>query len=101
MLIFWWLLGLTIAELAAAAIPAGAAPYMVKVFLLVGMALGKAALVAAYFMHLKFEKTTLSVIAVTPLIICVFLLFMLFPDRLDQTHIPVQVSAPPAAPAHH
>lgn len=101
MLIFWWLLGLTIAELAAAAIPVGAIPYMLKVFLLVGMALGKAALVAAYFMHLRFEKSTLSLIAVTPLIICVFLLFMLFPDRLDRTHLPAKVSAPAAAPEHH
>lgn len=102
MLIFWWLLGLTVAELAVAAIPNGSAfPYIVKVLLLVGMALGKAALVAAYFMHLRFEKTTLSVIAVTPLILCVFLLFMLFPDRLDRTHIPAKVSAPAAALEHH
>ena len=101
MLIFWWLLGLTVAELAAAAIPVGAFPYIGKVFLLVGMALGKAALVGAYFMHLRFEKATLSMIAVTPLVICVFLLFMLFPDRLDRTHLPPPASAPAAAPAHH
>lgn len=102
MLIFWWLLGLTVAELAVAAIPAGSAfPYAAKVALLVGMALGKAALVAAYFMHLRFEKGMLSMIAVTPLILCVFLLFMLFPDRLDRTHLPVTVTAPAAAPVHH
>jgi cytochrome c oxidase subunit 4 len=102
MAIFWWLLGLTIAELAAATIPSGPAyPYAAKVFLLVGMALGKAALVAAYFMHLRFERSTLSLIAVTPLILCVFLLFMLFPDRLDPTHLQTPVAAPAAAPGHH
>jgi cytochrome c oxidase subunit IV len=31
-------------------------------------------------MHLKFERLTLGVIAITPLILCVFLILMLFPD---------------------
>jgi len=44
------------------------------------MALGKAALVAMFFMHLRFERVTLGVIAFTPLVICVFLVFMLTPD---------------------
>src|SRR4029450_4285025 len=44
------------------------------------MALGKASLVAMFFMHLRFERLTLGVIAFTPLIICVFLVFMLTPD---------------------
>jgi hypothetical protein len=35
-----------------------------------------------YFMHLRFEKRTLGMIALTPLLICVFLLFMLMPDLL-------------------
>jgi cytochrome c oxidase subunit IV len=33
-----------------------------------------------FFMHLRFERLTLGVIAFTPLIICVFLVFMLTPD---------------------
>jgi cytochrome c oxidase subunit 4 len=83
MAIFWWLLGLTIAELIVAVIPIGPAyPQLAKALLLVGMALSKALLVAMYFMHLRFEKRTLGVIAATPLIICVFLLFMLLPDLL-------------------
>jgi len=83
MAIFWWLLGLTIAELIAASIPVGRAyPQMAKGILLVGMALSKAMLVAMYFMHLRFEKRTLGMIALTPLLICVFLLFMLMPDLL-------------------
>ena len=101
MLIFWWLLGLTVAELAVASIPHGIVPQVAKAFLLVGMALGKAALVAAYFMHLRFEKSTLSVIAVIPLVLCVFLLCMLFPDRFDRTHLPPKISPPAEAPAHH
>jgi len=74
---FWYLLVLTILEIAVA-IPSYAP--LVKGILLVGMALGKASLVAMYFMHLRFERLTLGVIAFTPLVICVFLVFMLTPD---------------------
>lgn len=75
--IFWWLGILTVLEIGAASlgIPTGA-----KGALLVSMALGKAALVALYFMHLRFETRTLSLIAITPLVLCVFLLLMLMPD---------------------
>ena len=75
--IFWWLLALTILEIAVIYMP------MARLFiiiLLVGFALAKAVLVAMYFMHLKFEKATLAMIAVTPLIICLFLILMLLPD---------------------
>ena len=77
MSIFWWLAVLTAAEIGVtfthlAPVPMGA--------LLIGMAVAKACLVALYFMHLKFEKTALSLIALTPMVICVFLAIMLFPD---------------------
>lgn len=81
MAIFWWLLALTIAELIAATAPLGPAyPRAAKLMILVGLALGKASLVALYFMHLRFEKRILGLIAITPLTLCVFLLFMLLPD---------------------
>jgi hypothetical protein len=35
-----------------------------------------------YFMHLKFERRTLMLVAVTPVILCVFLMFMLVPERV-------------------
>jgi cytochrome c oxidase subunit 4 len=75
--IFWWLLALTILEIAAIYMPFAR---LFIIILLVGFALAKAALVAMYFMHLKFEKATLAMIAVTPLIICLFLILMLLPD---------------------
>src|SRR6266702_3983592 len=90
MRIFWFLLVLTILEIAVA-IPNYAT--LVKVILLVGMALGKASLVAMYFMHLRFERVTLGVIAFTPLVICVFLVFMLTPDLgaiAHKTSVPAQ-----------
>ena len=74
---FWYLLVLTILEIAVALSPLAT---LSKGLLLVGMALSKAALVAMYFMHLRFERVTLGVIAFTPLVICTFLVFMLLPD---------------------
>ena len=47
---------------------------------LVILAAVKASLVAIYFMHLKFEKLVIWWIAVIPVILCVFLIFMLIPE---------------------
>ena len=75
--VFWWLLALTILEIAVIYVPMAR---LIIVILLIGLALSKAVLVAMYFMHLKFERVTLGVIALTPLILCVFLILMLLPD---------------------
>jgi len=83
MKIFYYLLALTILEILVA-LPEYS--LFVKAIILVGMALGKAALVALYFMHLRFERLTLGVIAFTPLVICVFLVFMLTPDLGSVVH---------------
>jgi len=55
-------------------------PKMIVATLLVFLAVWKAALVALHFMHLKIEKTTLTLIALTPFVLCVFLILMLLPD---------------------
>ena len=75
--VWLWLLVLTILEIAVALMPLTT---LAKGMLLVVMALIKAGLVALYFMHLRFERVTLGVIVLTPVIICVFLVFMLLPD---------------------
>jgi len=53
---------------------------VVLVGLLMILAVWKAALVAMHFMHLKFEKKTLSIVAIIPFVLCVFLILMLLPD---------------------
>ena len=55
-------------------------PRPLLVALLVSLAVWKAALVALHFMHLKIEKRTLTIVAVIPFILCVFLSLMLLPD---------------------
>ena len=75
--IFWILLVLTIVEVAIVYM---GLPRMLLAGLLVIFAVWKAALVAMHFMHLKFEKKTLAMIALVPFVLCVFLILMLLPD---------------------
>ena len=75
--VFWWLLALTVLEIAVIYMDVAR---LIIVILLVGMAVSKAALVGLYFMHLKSERLTLGLIALTPLLLCVFLILMLIPD---------------------
>ncbi len=77
MAIFWWLAVLTAAEVGVTFLKI---PKLAMGVLLVGMAFSKAVLVAMYFMHLKFEKRTLGLIALIPLAICILLTFALLPD---------------------
>lgn len=48
--------------------------------ILIGLSLIKAALIMAYFMHLRFERMSLVVSLVPALVVCVCLLFIFFPD---------------------
>ena len=75
--IFYILLALTIVEVAIVYLHL---PKMLLVGLLVVLAVWKAALVAMHFMHLKFERKTLALVALTPFVLCVFLILMLLPD---------------------
>ena len=75
--VFYVLLVLTIVEVAIVYM---GLPKLLLAALLVIFAVWKASLVAMHFMHLKFEKRTLAVVALTPFILCVFLILMLMPD---------------------
>ena len=74
----WIYLGvLTVLELIVAYAPI---PKAAMVGLLIGLAWTKAVLVAMYFMHLRFERRTLALIACVPIMLVTFLTFMLVPD---------------------
>ena len=75
--IFWILLALTVVEVAIVYM---GLPKMLLASLLVIFAVWKAALVAMHFMHLKFEKKTLTVVALAPFVLCIWLVLMLMPD---------------------
>jgi cytochrome c oxidase subunit 4 len=55
---------------------------LVKVLLALTIASIKAALVAIFFMHLKFEGKLIYTIAIVPLLLCVLLVVALIPDIL-------------------
>jgi len=94
--IFWALAVLTVIEVVVVYLPFSR---LLIGFLLVALAGTKAALVALYFMHLKFERSTLGIIALTPLLLCVFLIFMLLPDLTAHNKLPT-VSAKTASGEH-
>ena len=98
MAIFWWLAILTVIELGVVFAPF--TKMMIGV-LLCALALGKAALVAAYFMHLKFETKTLTWIAFTPLVIAVLLIFVLMPDSFAVLKKTAGGTPAVTAPAKH
>ncbi|HEX9872044.1 MAG TPA: cytochrome C oxidase subunit IV family protein [Candidatus Tectomicrobia bacterium] len=79
MAIFYWLAALTAVEVGVIYLPL---TKLAMAAILVVLAFTKAALVALYFMHLKFERRTMLLVAVTPVILCVFLMFMLIPERV-------------------
>src|SRR5260370_6949581 len=95
MAIFWYLAILTVVETAVIYLPL--AKFTIGV-LLCALALGKAALVAMYFMHLKFETRTLGMVAVTPLVIATLLVFVLLPDGFAVMNRTVAVTPAPTEP---
>ena len=69
--------------------------------LLVLLAVVKAVIVALYFMHLRFERSILGVIAMTPMAICVFLIVMLLPDITASTKTYTPPEQPVASETVH
>ncbi len=83
MAIFGWLFVLTVTEIGVIYMPIAR---LAIVILLVSLAVSKASLVAMYFMHLRFERLTLGLIAVTPLVIGALLVSLLIPDSSAVPH---------------
>ncbi len=82
-MIWLYLFILTVTEIAVIFTPIAR---LLVVIALVSLALAKATLVAAYFMHLRFEVRTLSLIALTPLFLGAVLIFILIPDHSAVLH---------------
>ena len=98
MAIFWWLAILTVVEIGVVFLPFGK---LINGTLLCALAVGKAAMVAMYFMHLKFETRTLGLIAITPLVIATLLVFVILPDSFYVDHKTANVKPAASAPAKH
>jgi caa(3)-type oxidase subunit IV len=94
--VFFWLFVLTVLEIGATYLPMSKVVIGAMLVLLAGT---KAAMVGLYFMHLINEKRTLMYIALTPAVLCVFLVLMLLPDLGAITRMIVTAAEDVAA--HH
>ena len=78
--VWFWLLALTAVEVFLAY---KQLPLRTMLALLMALSLVKAALIIAYFMHLRFEKSSLAWTLMPPLVICIVLMIAFsFPDGL-------------------
>src|ERR1700752_5036728 len=80
-----WLLVLT-----AIALGLGYAPIneTLKAFLLVGTTLAKILVIAAIFMHLRYERLNLIMLTFVPLILAIIMFAFTFPETLgNSTHV--------------
>jgi cytochrome c oxidase subunit 4 len=75
--IWFYLLVMTIAEVGIVYIPM---PRMMLAVILIAFALAKAILVAAYFMHLRWERKTMWIVAGAPMVFATILTIGLIPD---------------------
>lgn len=75
--IWIWLVVLTLIEIFLAYRPMS---LVLMLTILMGLSIIKAALIIAYFMHLKFERLSLILTIIPMLVVCICLLFVFFPD---------------------
>ena len=95
--IWGWLVMLTLVEIFLAYRPM---PIHIMLTILLGLSIIKAALIVAYFMHLKFERLSLILTLVPMLVICICLLMVFFPDSFRSSGLRYQFKeSPPVAPA--
>lgn len=94
--IWVWLLLLTLIEIILAYRPMEI-HYMLTILL--GLSIIKAALIVAYFMHLKFERLSLILTIVPMLVICICLLFVFFPDSFRSHGLRYKFKEKPPEPA--
>lgn len=94
--IWGWLIGLTLIEIFLAYRPM---PIHYMLTILLGLSIIKAALIVAYFMHMKFERLSLVLTIVPMLVVCICLLFVFFPDSFRSSGLRYQFKETPPVPA--
>ena len=94
--IWVWLVVLTLIEIFLAY---KTMPIHIMLTVLLGLSVIKAALIVAYFMHLKFERLSLILTVVPMLVVCILLLFVFFPDSFRSSGLRYKFQeSPPVAP---
>lgn len=75
--VWFWLLLLTVVEVILAYRHLGV---LLMLIILLGLSIMKAALIMAYFMHMRFERLSLFLTLVPALVVLICLMFISFPD---------------------
>jgi cytochrome c oxidase subunit 4 len=70
-------------------------PVMYMLVILMGASIIKAALIVAYFMHMRFERLNLVLTIIPALVICICLLLVFFPDSFRARQL--RYNGPPPA----
>ncbi len=94
--VWFWLLLLTGFEVFLGYIQL---PVVYMLVILMGASIIKAALIVAYFMHLRFEKLNLILTIVPAVVIAICLLLVFFPDSFRAKNL--RYSGPPPAVENH
>jgi cytochrome c oxidase subunit 4 len=95
--IWGWLVALTLVEIFLAYRPMSV---LIMLTILLGLSIIKAALIMAYFMHLKFERLSLILTIIPALVVCIMLLSVFFPDSFRSAGLRYKFQEqPPVAPA--
>jgi cytochrome c oxidase subunit 4 len=90
MAVLGYLLGLTLVEVFLAYIHT---PLHIMLTILMGLSIIKAALIMAYFMHLRFERLSLVITLIPMLVVCICLFFVFFPDSVRSSKLRYQGSS--------
>jgi cytochrome c oxidase subunit 4 len=99
MAVLGYLLGLTLVEVFLAYIHT---PLHIMLTILMGLSIVKAALIMAYFMHLRFERLSLVITLIPMLVVCICLFFVFFPDSMRSSKLRYQGgNAPVQAPGEN
>jgi cytochrome c oxidase subunit 4 len=85
---WFWLLVLTTLALGLGYAPL---PETLKAFLLVGTTLAKILVIAAVFMHLRYERVNLILITLSPLILAIIMFAFTFPETFGSTSHVIRV----------
>src|SRR5436853_7336638 len=93
--VWFWLLWLTGFEVFLGYVQL---PVIYMLVILMGASIIKAALIVAYFMHLRFERLNLILTIVPALVICICLFMVFFPDSFRARGLRY---SPPAATEKH
>ena len=76
-------------------------PVLYMLVILMGASIIKAALIVAYFMHLRFERLNLVLTIVPAVVICICLMLMVFfPDSFRSKELRDQKATPAASESH-